>query len=231
MSVMTIERNQVFHKTARGRAEIGKRLAGLSGARRQLLIVIDGQKDIATVAKLFPGTDVRDDVHYLWRERFIDVPAAQAPPPAVDPAFGAFRKAIETPPQSGALVPPDLQPDLRPDLQPQAPAPAEVTAPDEEHTLAEARRFMTASARNNIGLLAERLIARIEAAGTRADLAAVASQWHMALRDSKRGKPVADALLEHVLGLFKEPTGTLEGGIGAGRAIPPSRAKSVGAKC
>ncbi len=43
MSILTIDRTTVFQKTAKGRAEIGQRGAGLAAAQRQILIVVDGQ--------------------------------------------------------------------------------------------------------------------------------------------------------------------------------------------
>jgi hypothetical protein len=187
MSVVTIDRKGVFQKTAVGRAEIGQRRAGLAAVQRQLLIVIDGQKDVGTVAALFPRADVPEALAWLWEEGFIELAAtAPVPDPDADAAFGAFRKAIETPLHVPVDTPADAQ---------GADGPA----------LAAARRFMADAARNNIGLLAERLIARIESAESLAGLAAVASQWHMALRDSKRGKPLADALLEEALGLLGAP--------------------------
>ena len=201
MSILTIDRTTVFQKTAKGRAEIGQRGAGLAAAQRQILIVVDGQKDAARLAAMFPRSDVPDALSFLAQEGFIeaDAPAsrpAPAPAAADDAAFHAFRTAIEAPP-----APPPAPP------APPAPPPAAAAAVDQAvdpAMLAEAKRFMVAAAKSNIGLLAERLIARIESAPTLADLTAVASQWHMALRDSKRGKPIADALLDHVLALLGE---------------------------
>jgi hypothetical protein len=156
-----IDRASVFEKTSRGREEIARRVARLDAACRQILIVIDGQRDIDAIAALFPHSAVMEAVHYLRQEGFIGLPPLQR---ASLPAPGA---AMDGPP--GA-----------------------------------ARSLMVSSARECIGLLAERLIARIEAARTLDELAVAAGHWHMAMRESKRGKTVADALLEQVRRLLGE---------------------------
>jgi hypothetical protein len=177
MSVATIDRTTVFEKTARGRTEIGSRMAGLGAVYRQVLIVIDGRKNIEAMTALFPGSDIAGVATTLWREGFIDL------------VPGTNRAAVEAPP----------------------PRPAAHTPVHGVHSdlLGQAKDVMATSAKACIGLLADKLIVRIEGAHTLDELADVAGQWHMAMRESKRGRPVADELLDSVRRLLNQGTSAL----------------------
>jgi hypothetical protein len=149
----TIDSAAVFEKTALGHAAIGRRPAGLGALYRQVLIVIDGRKNLAAVASLFPRSDIAQVATRLWRAGLIGLASGLGPATA--------------------------------------------------DALDEAKQLMAISAKEHIGLLACRLLVRIDAAQSPDQLAAVASHWHMALRDSKHGKAQADELLARLRQIIK----------------------------
>jgi len=57
------------------------------------------------------------------------------------------------------------------------------------------RRFMAEAARHCLGLLAADLVGRVEQATTAGQLLALLGHWHMAMHESKRGKPF---VLQHM---------------------------------
>lgn len=65
-------------------------------------------------------------------------------------------------------------------------------------TLAAVKQIMTDSTKEFIGILGADLIRKIEAVKDDAQLKTCIAQWHMALRDSRYGKPVADQLLDNL---------------------------------
>jgi hypothetical protein len=55
----------VFAKTAKGRAEIAQRTAGLSGKHRNVLILLDGRKSLRTIGTLVPEDGIPNIVETL----------------------------------------------------------------------------------------------------------------------------------------------------------------------
>lgn len=177
MSMATIDHTAVFQKTARGRTEISSRIAGLGAVYRQVLIVIDGRKNVEGMAALFPGSDIADVATALWWQGFIEL------------VPGTYSTAVKAPPR-----------------QPVAHTKAHGV---DSELLGQAKDVMAASAKACIGLLADKLIVRIEGARTLEDLTDVAGQWNMAMRESKRGRPMADELLDSVRRLLNQEAGAL----------------------
>ena len=67
----------VFTKTARGRAEVTERSAGLNGKQRSVLIMLDGRKSMRDIASLLPEDEIARIVEMLL-ERELIAPWAEA---------------------------------------------------------------------------------------------------------------------------------------------------------
>jgi hypothetical protein len=61
----------VFTKTAKGRNEVAQRSPGLSSRQRQVLILIDGVKQLHTIGKILPETEFVRIVDFLQQEEMI----------------------------------------------------------------------------------------------------------------------------------------------------------------
>lgn len=89
-----------------------------------------------------------------------------------------------------------------PSIAPRIPPPAakdqgqDIPLPPEK--LAIVREIMTESTRNHIGLLGGDILRRVDTAHSLIQLKGCIAQWHLALRDSRGGKPVADQHLREV---------------------------------
>jgi hypothetical protein len=77
----------VFAKTAKGRAEMVRRSAALSGKHRSILIMLDGEKTLRTIETLLPDDEMARIVATLLELEFVE-PRAQAvvlpPAPRID---------------------------------------------------------------------------------------------------------------------------------------------------
>ena len=71
----------VFMKTAKGRNEVAQRSPGLNIRQRQVLILIDGVKQLHAINKILPETEFVSIVDFLHQEDLIALQApAMAPP-------------------------------------------------------------------------------------------------------------------------------------------------------
>lgn len=166
-------RATVFGKTAAGRAEVTQRAAGLTARQRAVLILLDGQKPLGTIATWLGEDEMLEAVESLLRKGLAGIAASPAPcagstvaAPASDPAPAAARPAASA------------------------------------AALASARELMANAARKHLGLLAADLIRRIEHASDENQLAGVVGLWHVSLRESKTGKPCAEGLLAEACALL-----------------------------
>jgi hypothetical protein len=69
-------------KTPKGIEEVAKRSGGVSLKARRLLIMVDGSRDFATLAGMFPGDDSLAMLEKLLADGYIVPRAVEAPPPA-----------------------------------------------------------------------------------------------------------------------------------------------------
>lgn len=74
----------IYRKTAKGQSEIETRAHRLSPRLRGALILVDGQRSVADLAKLLSG-DAQATVHQLLADGFIDVFAVLADRPPLPP--------------------------------------------------------------------------------------------------------------------------------------------------
>lgn len=181
-----MDRNAIiFSKTAKGREEMSTRCHGLNPLQRRVLIFIDGNRDVSTVAGMIapalPAAQLDEILALLVEQSFIVQAAA--------------RGANGTPPPAVA-VPDTMGPA---DASPVVPvAGTDTGLTDDATTIRQVKDFMTTTAQTYLGLLSAPVIQRIEQARSAAQLMAVAAQWNMALRDSQQGKRFASPYLAQV---------------------------------
>lgn len=84
---MEMSTQSVFEKTGKGADELKTRRHGLSPRLRQLLILVDGKRDLGELARMLPGPDLVDQLGQLERGGFVARPLeAFASRPEQEPA-------------------------------------------------------------------------------------------------------------------------------------------------
>jgi hypothetical protein len=89
---------------------------------------------------------------------------------------------------------------------PEAAAPAPIADPLPSPHLADIKRQMADAAQSCLGLLAADLLRRLERASDEPQLLNVLGHWHMAMRDSKRGREVVEDYLQQIKASFQDGT-------------------------
>ncbi|QAU35441.1 hypothetical protein [Janthinobacterium sp. 17J80-10] len=186
----------VFSKTDKGREEMAKRTFGLNPLQRRVLILIDGSKDLETLADMIPAMvpagQLREILVHLLEHGFIapsdSDTASQTYPgiPAFSPQSYPDNVRREAATSAGAATPVAV------------PAGGGDSLTDDPAIVRQVKDFMTTTAQTYLGLLSAPVIQRIEQARTAAQLMTVAGHWNMALRDSQQGKRFAGPYLEQV---------------------------------
>jgi hypothetical protein len=172
----------IYRKTAKGQEEIATRAHRLPPRLRGALILIDGQRTAADLAKLVPG-DVAGTLQQLLADGFIDVFAVLADRPSIPHA---------------PTVPAPLIPDV--DLGADSVAGLVTAAPSIEKIKREAAHFLI----DRMGPVAESLAMKIERTKSAADLQTLLVQALPLLRDIG-GAALADAFQLRFIG--RPPTG------------------------
>jgi hypothetical protein len=80
--------------------------------------------------------------------------------------------------------------------------------------LSHIKSLMTRSAEACLGLMAADVVRRVDRAGDETQLMSVLGHWHMAMRESKYGKDVAEIHLEQIKASFR--------GEGIGASVKPA---------
>jgi hypothetical protein len=75
----------VFTKTAKGRNEVAQRSPGLSTRQRQVLILIDGVKQLHAIGKILPETEFGRIVDFLQQEEMITLRQSPSEMPGTTP--------------------------------------------------------------------------------------------------------------------------------------------------
>lgn len=197
----------VFSKTDKGREEMVKRTFGLNPSQRRVLILIDGSKDLETLADMVPAMvpagQLSEILVHLLEQGFI-MPSDSDP--AFQPYSGNSSFSSQADPENSRKEAPLFAPASAAALSVATPMEAPVAAPaaaggsltDDAATIRQVKDFMTTTAQTYLGLLSAPVIQRIEQARTAAQLMTVAGHWNMALRDSPQGKRFAGPYLEQV---------------------------------
>jgi len=100
MIMMEMSAHDVFQKTGKGADELRTRRHGLGPRLRQLLILVDGRRDIAELSRMLPGPELGEQLAQLEQGGFVARPfdagsphagatAPEATAPAAAPAAGA----------------------------------------------------------------------------------------------------------------------------------------------
>lgn len=165
----------VFTKTAKGRNEVAQRSPGLSTRQRQVLILIDGVKQLHAINKIVPETEFVRIVDFLQQEEMITL---QQSPATGKMSQGASRASTSRIADTGVL-----------------PGTTARVLTDDPAQIAALKRLLSDTARNYLGLLSVDIERRIDAARDAAQLLSVLGQWHMALRQSKHGGAYAGQYL------------------------------------
>lgn len=171
-----LARGTVFVKTNKGRQEIAQRSAALNGKQRTVLIMLDGSKSWQAVATQLPAEELAAIVGFLRDRDFIAALDGPAGTPAAAPPATAAAAAFATPARPAAT--------------------AAGAAPPQR--LQEIKDYMRGTTRAHLGLMAADVIRKIDQAADTVQLMTVIGHWHMALHDSKYGKPFAALYLTQV---------------------------------
>jgi hypothetical protein len=174
----------VFSKTAKGREEVIRRVAGLNVRERSVLIMLDGIKRLDRLLTAMPEDELGRIVDHLAKKELIQVSAVeeQIPEAVCDSTIAAFQQQEAA---ANAIKPAFLE---------------------DPERLREVKDFMTSTAHTYLGLLSADLIHRIERAKDAPQLMAVVGQWYIALRDSKHGHRFASGFMEKTLATLRGET-------------------------
>ncbi|WP_047392383.1 hypothetical protein [Chitinibacter sp. ZOR0017] len=189
---------RIYNKTAEGQAALRERSQDLPAQLRHLLILIDGEKNVASLMRMLNSPSVGQRLSQL-AERGLIVQlsqAGQAVPKCsaeqqtqLAAAVAAWQApaSVETMPSNLTIAEPVAEPETSP-LE----APLEA-APEQ---LAQVKTLMINSSSACLGLMAKPLIREIEAISCPRALRATMARWNMALRESRQAAQVADLYLE-----------------------------------
>ena len=167
----------IYEKSIAGQQEITGERRVLSLKHRQVLIMIDGKRTRDDLQNHLTNLDVAEIVADLERLGYIHNPAS---PSAKSPT------AVNLAPHPADDAPP-----------PEPPVSAE--------QLAAAKEILISSTNECLGIIGRGMMQKIEAAQSREELKVWISQWHMAIRESRLGKPLAAVLLEQVQQALTNP--------------------------
>ncbi len=103
--MMEFSANDVFRKTGKGADELRTRRHGLGPRLRQLLILLDGRRNIAELSRMLPGPDLGEQLAQLEQGGFVARPFDAGVPQA-----GAAAPAATAPVAAPAAGAGDLQP-------------------------------------------------------------------------------------------------------------------------
>ena len=93
----------VLQKTGKSTEELRTRRHGLSPRLRQLLILIDGKRDVAELARMLPAPDLAEQLVQLESGGFVARPIDAPPVSDDEPAAGAATPAAAPVEDLGAL--------------------------------------------------------------------------------------------------------------------------------
>jgi hypothetical protein len=146
-------------KTPKGIEEVERRAHGLPMRARQVLIMIDGKRDAATLANMFPGDALGGILQQLLNEGFIT--PLQVVKDEVNQAA-----AGKSPPGPASPPPPESD--------------------DERYLMA--RNFMINTTNTFMGIAASSLLERLEKARNLDDLRHLYTEWRDTIRLSGAGR-------------------------------------------
>ena len=166
----------IYEKSTAGQLEITGDRRALSMKHRQVLIMVDGKRTDDDIKNNLPNLNVAETIADLERLGYIYNTASPAKPsPAV---------SIAPPPAITAT-------------------PQETPLSAEQ--LAAVKEILITSTNECLGIMGRGMAQKIEAVQSRGELKVWVSQWHMAIRESRLGKPLASVLLDQVEQILENP--------------------------
>ncbi|WP_348944507.1 hypothetical protein ABHF33_13900 [Chitinibacter sp. FCG-7] len=175
----------IYSKTPLGQQAIASRSIPMLASERRVLILIDGERNIAELYQQLNHHDVLALVDQLQAKGLIrriggedasPLVISAATPSQPSPAPSATRLPVPTPP------PPALGQSAAIAL--------------DEATLHAVKSLMISSSQQGLGLMAARLVREIEDIRDAQTLKATMARWNMALRESRSAAAQADQLLQ-----------------------------------
>lgn len=191
----------IYQKTALAHQEITASQRSLNFRQRQVLILVDGKRTSTELAQALSQQNVEGTLTLLYQEGYIEkVPLRHMQnghTTAISHTSGFSNEAGLQTPSSTSLAKTETQ-------QPAAPS---VVAAEVEHDLSIEvlnliQTILLDAADQHLGLMGKPLKQKIMLVDTEKTLLVVLSQWHMAMRDSKSGRDVAESLLQKIQALF-----------------------------
>lgn len=155
-------------KSKLDQAEINNKSTALDFKSRQVLILADGQRSLAQLQQMRAGFNVLSIVDRLVAEGYLQRENAE----------------LAAPVQMPKVAPAELQRAELPRLS--------------AEQIAMAREFMAESTRNHMGILGSTLLDKLKEADDTHQIRSSMAQWHMALRDSRQGRAMADEQLQQL---------------------------------
>jgi hypothetical protein len=168
----------VFSKTDKGYEEIKTRSAGLSQRVRQVLIFVDGKRDIDALRKMLPADDLADTLQTLHQQGYIEnISTAELCISAPQPASSAEK--VQEPSGIGFRELPSV------------PGTKELEL---------ARNFMMNTLKSFTGLYASlTLLDKVSAVKSHEELRTHFDSWLNAITETRDGKHRADELRQALL--------------------------------
>lgn len=166
----------IYEKSTAGQLEITGDRRALSVKHRQVLIMVDGKRTDGDIKNHLPNIHVAETIVDLERLGYIYNTASSAKLPAT---------VNIAPPPAITAAPPET--------------------PISTEQLAAVKEILVTSTHECLGLMGHGMAQKIEAVQSREELKVWVSQWHMAIRESRLGKPLASVLLEQVQHILENP--------------------------
>jgi hypothetical protein len=166
----------IYEKSTAGQLEITGDRRALSMKHRQVLIMVDGKRTDDEIKNNLPNMNVAETIADLERLGYIYNTASPA----------KSLPAVSIAPQPAITAAP-----------PEMPISAE--------QLAAVKEIMVTSTNECLGIMGRGMAQKIEAVQNRGELKVWVSQWHMAIRESRLGKPLASVLMEQVQYILENP--------------------------
>ena len=155
----------IYQKTPTGLAEISAAQKTLNFRQRQVLIMVDGKRDVDTLIQLLRQPALQqtlDELQTLGHIADVARPSGMA-------------------------------------IQTSLPASEQVIRPQLSQIQANAiKEILIASTEQYLGIMGRGLKVKIEAAADDSQITTCASEWHMAMRESKSGRDMAGKLMDQV---------------------------------
>lgn len=161
----------VYEKSALGFNEFTTDKRTLSVRERQVLLLVNGVRNLDDLEKFFKKELLIDTIRKLESEGYIQLPADQQAIKNASPTTHTF---FDT--QNAAAAPEPICPTK----------------------LAAIKTILIEACDDYLGIMGRGTKARIESCDNEGDLRQCISSWHMAMRESKLGRESASFLMEQI---------------------------------